>query len=209
MEKAKLNCAHCGSHDIKVKVIESAADYVDVMPNMLLVRRVLEVAILGRLSICFSGHPEGYAPKWASVAREFDLVAHFMSPCPCGNLLDPRRSCTCSLARIKRHREKNSVRKALSADLHIEVPDPHEKAPPAEPFREALKRIERATLKTLPMSPDGEKLLTAARKELGLTPLRLEKTKSAASAIACLSDCESVGPEHIAEAIQYQPRDLS
>ncbi len=208
MDKVKLHCAHCGSDEIKVKVIESAADYVDVMPDMLLVRRALEVAIFGRFSICFAGHPEGYGPNWARIAGEFGLTAHFITPCLCGNLLNPRRACSCSIARINRYHEKPLTRKARSSDLYMEVTDPREETTTAESFKEALSRIEKAVLKALAFNPEAINLLRAARRELSLTPLRVEKTKRVANAIACLSQCESIGPEHVAEAVQYQPKSL-
>lgn len=206
MDPTKYYCAHCGSEAIKVKVIERAADYVNVMPAMPLVRRVLEIALLGRFSICFVGHEEGYGPRWAEVAGEFDLAAYFTTPCPCGNLGDPKRACSCSVARIKRHNQKAKVKRALSADLYLEVPDPLKENLPSEPFEGALKRVEQAIFKVLPLSEGAKRLLTLAVRELPLTPLREERTKIVAMAIACLEGHSAVEEAHLAEALQYQPR---
>ena len=50
------------------------------------------------------------------------MLVAAMTPCPCGFLSDPRRTCTCSPQQIERYRAKLSGPLLDRIDLHVEVP---------------------------------------------------------------------------------------
>ncbi len=56
-----------------------------------------------------------------SLPAAFLLIAA-MNPCPCGQLGDPRRSCLCSAAEVRRYRSRISGPLLDRIDLHVEVP---------------------------------------------------------------------------------------
>lgn len=188
--------------------IEAVIKYVDAMQYEPTIRRSVEIAFLGKFSICFTGSKEGAAFNWSKIANELDLVAYFMTPCPCGNLADPRRACNCTTSQIQAHHQTISVRTALLADLHLEVPNLQVKRIPEESFAESVKRVQKAVFKTLALSDQAKKFLSIAVKNLDLSAVREQKTRQIACAIACLDASPSVEPHHIAEAIQYRPKEL-
>ncbi len=188
--------------------LETVIGYVDAMPDSPWIRRILEVAIFGRFSICFSGDREGTGPNWTRIAGEFDLVSYFITPCPCGNLLNPKRSCICSPVRIRAYHEEASTKTARAADLYVEVPASGEGRVSTLSFKEAVARIQSAAFRKLTLSADALKLMRLAQKDFPLSEARRIKTRQAATAIACLEGSSTVEAHHLAEALQYQPRNL-
>lgn len=195
--------------DIDTEKFESAIAQVDRLPSSDWVRRILGIAIFGRFSICFVGSEEGVAPNWSVITREFDLAAYFLKPCPCGNLLNPRRACVCTLFEIKKFHEEPSVKTARAADLYVEVPNSVTGRRHGGSFRETLERGRGIEFRSLSLSSDAERLLRIAVKNYPLSKSGREKTRQIATAIACLGQSPSIEAQHIAEALQYQPRNLS
>ncbi len=163
----------------------------------------------------------------------FSLVCA-LNPCPCGHLGDPRRECACSLAAVERYRGRISGPLLDRIDLHVEVPalDARElRSGTAEPSRAVAERvgaaraIQRRRLGEAAPSPinaslsaeelrrhcpiDGpaQHLLDAAFERLGLSARALSRVLKVARTIADLEGAEKIGPQHVAEAIQYRALD--
>ncbi|GIV62379.1 MAG: magnesium chelatase [Rhodothermaceae bacterium] len=166
----------------------------------------------------------------------FMLVAS-MNPCPCGHLNDPHRACVCSPPQVHRYLSKISGPLMDRIDLHIEVtPVPIEELQRrggGEPSARVRARVEAARrrqaerfrdepgvycnaqmgsrLVRLHCQPDdeGQRLLKLAIQRLGLSARAYDRILKVARTIADLAGADAIGPEHLAEAIQYRSLDRS
>ena len=163
---------------------------------------------------------------------KFILVAA-QNPCPCGYSTDPERQCTCNMAQIVKYQKKISGPLLDRIDIHLEVPRVnHEKLAEnalSESSKEILARVVGArntqkdrfrgykTLCNAEMSLDeikkhcklnneGQILLLAASKQLSLSARGYHRILKLARTIADLEISEEIKPNHIAEALQYRPK---
>ncbi|MGE5316130.1 MAG: YifB family Mg chelatase-like AAA ATPase [Acidobacteriota bacterium] len=158
-----------------------------------------------------------------------------MNPCPCGNNGNPNHECTCSPVQIQHYMSKISGPLMDRIDIHIEVPavkvEELARRQPGERSSEIRKRVVRArALQTerfrgrnalfsnagmqtkeireyCRLDAMGEEILKTAMTRLGFTARAYDRILKVARTIADLDDQETIGIEHVSEAIQYRSLD--
>lgn len=168
-----------------------------------------------------------------SFPAKFMLVGA-MNPCPCGFASDPDRECSCTQQAVMRYQRKLSGPLLDRIDIHVEVPrveyDKLTGQTRPESSAEIRQRVTRARAvqtrrfggagvsnaemgprevrQHCPVEPAAQSLLKAAVTQLHLSARAFHRTLKLARSIADLAAAEVIGPAHIAEAIQYRPRQL-
>ncbi|WP_322821665.1 YifB family Mg chelatase-like AAA ATPase [Chloroflexus sp.] len=165
----------------------------------------------------------------------FMLVAA-QNPCPCGWHGDPERTCTCSPALVSRYQRRVSGPLLDRIDIHVEAPrvkyDKLSSLAPGEPssiVRERViaarqRQIERlnghprcrnnadlgpAEIRTIcTLDQAGQSLLKSAVQRLNLSARSFHRILRLARTIADLAGAEQIAAVHVAEAIQYRPRQV-
>ena len=163
---------------------------------------------------------------------KFTLIGA-MNPCPCGYFGHLTRECTCSSAMVSRYQKRLSGPLLDRIDIHVQVPPvEYDKladervAEPSSAVRErvetgrALQRSRLAGTRLVSNSEMGPAevrefcrvegpaaaLLKAAMNQLHLSARAYHRTLKLARTIADLAGAQTIGPAHVAEAIQYRPR---
>jgi magnesium chelatase family protein len=164
----------------------------------------------------------------------FMLVAA-MNPCPCGYYNHPTKACVCSPGQVQKYLNRISGPLLDRIDLQVEVvPVPFDKisdARPGEASAAIRERVMRARsiqekryaelpgiycnaqmsskLLSLHARPDdrGLALLRNAMNRLNLSARAYDRILKVARTIADLDGCETIQPEHLAEAIGYRNLD--
>jgi len=163
----------------------------------------------------------------------FTLVAA-MNPCPCGNLGNPKKECTCTPSAITRYQKKISGPILDRIDIHIEVPAvKYEKLTSekvAESSRKMRIKVEKARMiqierfRGMGISTNSEMnarrirefcaldekstaLLKNAVTQMGLSARGYHRILKLSRTIADLAGSEEIKPEFVAEAIQYRPKE--
>ncbi|MFW6125940.1 MAG: YifB family Mg chelatase-like AAA ATPase, partial [Chloroflexota bacterium] len=164
------------------------------------------------------------------------MLAAAMNPCPCGYLGDPFKECRCSAAEITRYQKRLSGPLLDRIDIFVDVPHvDYEKLVqegPAESSEQVRGRVDRthrrqverfrgmAATCNAAMGPREVKqfcgvevtaqgLLRAAMDRHHLTARAFHRILKVARTIADLEDAEVLGAHHVAEALQYRPREAS
>jgi magnesium chelatase family protein len=164
------------------------------------------------------------------------LLVAAMNPCPCGYLGDPARECRCAASAIARYQKRISGPLLDRIDIHLEVPrvayeqlSAKRAGEPSAAVRarvEAARAAQAARFAGTPLltnadmgpreleqhaAPDaaGEGLLRAAVRQLHLSARSYHRVLKLARTIADLAGAERVGAAHVAEALQYRPRQLN
>ena len=155
-------------------------------------------------------------------------------PCPCGWYGDRVRECLCSAALIAHHRRRMQAlleRASLAIELpRLDVERLMERtAHPREPSAQVAERVragaerQQARFVGLPITRNAEmdhaqllrwclleasaqKLYEAAHRSLHFSGRAADSVLSVARTIADLTGSERIQANHVAEAIQYQPR---
>jgi len=156
-----------------------------------------------------------------------------MNPCPCGFYTDTEKECTCSISMVKKYQKKISGPLLDRIDIHVEVPRvPFEKlssqqtGEPSAVVRERVERartIQRERFADTPLQTNsdmgpaeirqfcqldeaGTSLVKAAMRQLQLSARAYHRILKLARTIADLAGSETIQPPHVAESIQYRPR---
>ncbi len=168
---------------------------------------------------------------------KFILVAA-ANPCPCGYLGDYSKPCNCLPGQIQRYQKRISGPIIDRIDLHIDIPavkieklieNEREKR---ESSKEIKARVQKArnwqierfkgtkiksngemTTKDVkffcPLSRECQNLLYQAAIQLNLSARSFYRIIKIARTIADLAQEKEILKEHLAEALQYRPRDLT
>ena len=164
---------------------------------------------------------------------KFTLIAA-MNPCPCGYYGDPIKQCSCSESAVTRYQRRLSGPLLDRIDIHIEVPRvDYEKlsddrlGEPSVIVRqrvEVAREIQRQRFRGTRLvcnaemgpaevrdycrvEPAAQALLKAAMSQLHLSARGYHRILKLARTIADLADAQTIGAAHIAEAVQYRPRE--
>lgn len=167
---------------------------------------------------------------------DFQLVAA-MNPCPCGYYGDAVKRCTCTPYARQQYMRKISGPLLDRIDLHVQVPRVEyedlslsTKRPKEESSAEIRSRViearerqahrlagsacvtnSRMSRKELEsfcqLEPAAASLLQQAFSRLGMSGRAHDRILKVARTIADLDHREHIGPQHIAEAIQYRSLD--
>ncbi len=157
------------------------------------------------------------------------------NPCPCGYLGDKTHTCACSPSQISRYKKRVSGPLLDRIDIHLDIPAVNvEKLTEIESgnvensqtVRERVQKARdkqharykgtnitsnadlnnKAIKEFCPLSQDCIELLKKAVHSLGLSGRAYYRVIKLARTIADLEDSEAIHPNHIAEALQYRPR---
>ena len=154
-----------------------------------------------------------------------------MNPCRCGWRGHPSGRCTCTDAAVEKYVSRISGPLLDRMDLHVEVPsvdfDALRRRQSPEPSSAVKARVDAARARQTEryagtevdcnarMAPAmvgeycrlddaGERLLRSAFDRMGLTARSHDRILRVARTIADLDGAAAIGPEHLAEAIQYR-----
>ena len=162
---------------------------------------------------------------------KFILVAA-QNPCPCGFLGDPVKACICTPSQILRYQKRVSGPLLDRIDIHLEVPRvKYEKLTDekmAESSAEIRKRVEKAravqekrfnkTNSEMPakelkkycqLDEKSKELLRAAVNQFHLSARQYTRVLKVSRTIADLGESKNVEISHLAEALQYRPKEQS
>jgi magnesium chelatase family protein len=162
----------------------------------------------------------------------FILIAA-MNPCPCGYYGDAERACTCSALNVARYQKKISGPLLDRIDMHLEVPRVNYEKLSSQRLAESSavvrERVAAARERQLgrfagmrlytnaDMGPAEvrefcqldevcQRLMQAAMNQLQLSARAYQRVLKLARTIADIANAPDIGPAHLAEAIQYRPR---
>ena len=165
------------------------------------------------------------------------MLVAAMNPCPCGYYGHPKRECRCPQGQIERYRQRVSGPLLDRIDIHIEAP-PVEydeltsraeeessavirariakvRARQAERFGDTLRPALNARMQPRHMrefcqiSAGCHALLKHAMEDLHLSARAHDRILKVARTIADLAEAESIGEDHLLEALQYRSLDRS
>ncbi|RCK79500.1 MAG: Mg chelatase-related protein [Candidatus Ozemobacter sibiricus] len=180
----------------------------------------------GRVSIARAAHTTTFPARFLLVAA--------MNPCPCGNLTDPQRPCTCTPTQVRAYQQRVSGPLLDRIDLQIPVArlSAEEVVGPAAgessaAVRERVIAARRRQIQRHPRRPpilnahlpardlrkdcqlseEARHLLLEAVRRFGLSARAYDKIIRVARTIADLAGEPLISTPHIAEAIQYRTMD--
>jgi len=158
-----------------------------------------------------------------------------MNPCPCGFFEDPVRECSCTSTAILRYQKKISGPLLDRIDIHTHVPriefEKLASTAPAESSAAVRARVEAARAvqgerfaesgmvcngdmgpaevrQFCRLDAAGEGLMRTAMAKMHLSARAFHRLLKLARTIADLAGNSEIRPAHVAEALQYRPREL-
>ena len=165
---------------------------------------------------------------------DFMLIAA-ANPCPCGYRSDPRRACNCTPPQVEKYMSRISGPLMDRIDIHIEVPSvPFEELSatasggttsdqmradvmkarekqqerfPSGPVRYNAQMSSRQVREHCKLDRPCQAMLRHSVEEMGLSARAHDKILRVARTIADVAGDESIGEEHLAEAIGYRSLD--
>jgi len=160
----------------------------------------------------------------------FVLVAA-LNPCPCGYLGDTAKRCICNPGQVYKYQKKLSGPLLDRIDLHVEVPRvPYEKIMHKDQEESSAviqRRVEAARVhqynrlgvgKTNSemnvvdirqhclLDESGQELLAQAVKKFALSGRSIHRVLKVARTIADLDQSQNIAVAHLAESLQYRPK---
>jgi len=166
---------------------------------------------------------------------KFMLVAA-MNPCPCGHATNPQKQCTCSPAQVSKYKRRISGPLTDRIDLHIEVPaikyDKLADEKSGEESTSVRLRVNQTRKrqqerfandkihtnaemriphlkKYCQLDAAGQDLLKNAVNNLRLSARSYHRILKISRTIADLDNSDNIESRHLAEALQYRPREDS
>ena len=163
------------------------------------------------------------------------MMVGAMNPCPCGYYGDPFRQCTCPPSLVSRYQRRISGPFIDRVDIFIEVPHIDyekladdrlgEKSDKVQARVKAAYSIQQKRFEGIRLSCNTEmtptevrefcrvedqaqSLLKAAMKQLYLSARAFHRILKLARTIADLENTDIIKAHHVAEAIQYRPRQM-
>lgn len=165
---------------------------------------------------------------------QFLLVAA-SNPCPCGYFGDPKRACKCLPGQILRYQKRISGPILDRIDIHIHLPAVEaeklvDNVAKGESSKEVQKRVQKAkdiqnkrykgtgfksnselsskaVKEFCPLSSKCLAILRSAIAAMNLTARSYHKVIKVARTIADLEGAKGITANHIAEALQYRPKE--
>ena len=162
------------------------------------------------------------------------LMVAAMNPCPCGYLNDSIKECICAPSQIIRYKRKLSGPLLDRIDLHIEVPRLKYEEMAKDSFGETSKTIRERVAKAreiqvsrfknegiltnremsirhikkyCALDETAEKMMKSAVSSMGFSTRTYHRMLKISRTIADLENSENIKPQHLAEALQYRPRE--
>ncbi len=162
------------------------------------------------------------------------MLVGAMNPCPCGFLGDSQRACTCTPTVITRYQHRLSGPLLDRIDIHLDVPRvEYEKlsdsrlGEPSSAIRarvEAARERQRARFRGTKITanaemgpaevrdhckldPAAQNLIRMAMQQLKLSARGYHRVLKLSRTIADLAGSDLIGAAHVAEAVQYRPRE--
>lgn len=157
------------------------------------------------------------------------------NPCPCGFYSDPSHACTCTPNQITRYQSKLSGPLIDRIDMHVDVPrvdyDKLMERTKGESSITIRQRVEKArnhqierfknhaglfanadmTVSEIDefcqLKPDARDILVLSVKKLQLSARSYHRVLKLSRTIADLDNADTIQVKHIAEALQYRPKE--
>ncbi len=163
------------------------------------------------------------------------MLVGAMNPCPCGFYSDPVKACSCSPSMVTRYQQRISGPMMDRVDICVEVPRiEYEKLADiregenSETVRLRVEQARRmqygrfdgsgissnadmtplAVRRYCDVEPAAQELLKMAMKKMALSARGFHRVLKVARTIADLDGAGVIGGSHVAEAIQYRPRNV-
>lgn len=161
------------------------------------------------------------------------MLVGAMNPCPCGYYGDPVKECKCSPGEVSRYQKRISGPLLDRIDIFVEVPRIEyekltdermgERSEAVRSRVEAARQIQRKRFEGATttynsemtplevkafcrVEPQAQSLLRVAMRQLSLSARSFHRILKLARTIADLESSDSIRANHLAEAIQYRPR---
>jgi magnesium chelatase family protein len=163
------------------------------------------------------------------------MLVAAMNPCPCGYYGDPIKPCTCSSATVTKYQKRISGPLLDRIDIYIEVPrvefDKLSDQRQGESSKSIQQRVETARevqrqrfqkseisanaemrpadiRKYCLLDETGNRLIRTAMNQFQLSARAYHRILKLARTIADLDGSKQIAPQHLAEALQYRPRNM-